>query len=106
MPKITFVAHSGAQHTIDATIGHSLMRSALDANVSGIEAVCGGSCSCATCHVLIDDSWLSMIGRATPLEETMLEFSPQRRPNSRLSCQIIVTEAHDGLVVHVPVTQG
>lgn len=82
------------------------MRSAVDANVAGIEAICGGSCSCATCHVYIDESWIRIVGRATPLEESMLGFSALRRPNSRLSCQIMVTDALDGLIVHVPVTQG
>lgn len=106
MPKLTVVAHTGAQHVIDAPVGRSLMRSALDANVSGIEAVCGGSCSCATCHVYIDEPWKQIVGRATPIEASMLEFSSLRRPNSRLSCQIIVTDALDGLVVHLPITQG
>lgn len=106
MPKVTFVAPTGAQHVIDAPVGRSLMRAAIDANVSGIEAVCGGSCSCVTCHVLIDEAWRPVVGRATPMEESMLESSDQRRPSSRLSCQILVTDALEGLVVHLPVTQG
>lgn len=106
MPKLTFVAPTGAQYIVDALVGRSLMRAAIDANVSGIEAVCGGTCSCATCHVLIDASWRHVVGRATPLEEDMLASSAERRPNSRLSCQIVITDALEGLVVHLPATQG
>ncbi|MBL8267614.1 2Fe-2S iron-sulfur cluster-binding protein [Steroidobacter sp.] len=106
MPKLTFVSSTGESHVVDAPLGRSLMRAAVDANVSGIEAVCGGSCSCATCHVYVDESWMRVVGRATPLEENMLEFSDRKQPNSRLSCQVVVTDALDGLVVHLPVTQG
>jgi 2Fe-2S ferredoxin len=74
--------------------------------VPGIEAECGGACACATCHVYVDEAWSGAVGKAGPMEEDMLDFAYDIRPNSRLSCQIKVSDALDGLVVRVPERQG
>lgn len=84
-----------------ATPGLSLMEAALEAGVEGILAECGGACSCATCHVILDDDWHQRLGSASELEEGMLEFSENACERSRLSCQIDVTEEMDGMVVRV-----
>lgn len=102
MPKITFVEHQGAEHTVDATVGQSLMNAAIDNLVPGIDADCGGECSCATCHVMVREDWISKVGQPDDREESMLDLNPERQPTSRLSCQIPVTDALDGLIVDVP----
>jgi len=105
VPKITYVAHSGDRKTVDARIGESVMLAAIKNNVSGIDADCGGACACATCHVYVDDVWVDRLPPMLDLERGMLEFAPVVRPNSRLSCQIEVTDHLDGLTVEVPETQ-
>jgi 2Fe-2S ferredoxin len=102
MPKITFIEHNGTPHVVDAEVGLSVMRAAIDNLVPGIDADCGGECSCATCHVYVDQQWMSKVGQPGDREESMLDLNPERAPNSRLSCQIPVTDALDGLVVTVP----
>lgn len=102
MPKITFIAHDGTERTVDGEVGLSVMRAAIDNLVPGIDADCGGECSCATCHVYVDAAWMPKVGEPGEREESMLDLNPEREPNSRLSCQIPVTEAIDGLVVKVP----
>ena len=102
MPKITFVQFSGEQTTIDADNGLSVMNVALDNLVSGIDADCGGECSCATCHVLIDEQWMPKVGEASEQENLMLDLNPDREARSRLSCQITVTDELDGLIVNLP----
>lgn len=102
MPKITFVTHDGTEHAVDAEIGLSVMRAAIDNLVPGIDADCGGECSCATCHVYVDPDWMSKVGQPEDREESMLDLNPERESNSRLSCQIPVTEELDGLKVTVP----
>ncbi|KAB2910301.1 MAG: 2Fe-2S iron-sulfur cluster binding domain-containing protein [Hyphomicrobiaceae bacterium] len=106
MPKITFIAHDGTVHTVDAEIGATVMETALRNSVGGIVAECGGSCTCATCLVHVDDAWAGRTGERSAEEEDMLDFAFDVRPNSRLSCQIKVTDDLDGLVVHTPSYQG
>lgn len=102
MPKITFIQFDGTETAIDAEIGSTVMNTALDNLISGIDADCGGECSCATCHVLADESWMEKVGQPSDAEESMLDLNPDRAANSRLSCQIKVTEDLDGLVVNLP----
>ncbi len=102
MPSITLIEFSGTEHTIRAQAGKSLMQNALDNGVPGIDADCGGSCACGTCHVFVDPEWLAQTGQRTEMEEAMLGMRPDRADNSRLSCQIQVTDALDGLSVRLP----
>lgn len=106
MAKINFVDHSGATRTIDADAGSTVMEVAIRNSIPGIEAECGGACACATCHVYVDDAWMERVGAPTPMEEDMLDFGYDIKPNSRLSCQIKVTDALDGLVVITPERQA
>jgi len=106
MPKITYVDHDGARRVAEAKIGSTVMETAIENGVPGIVAECGGACACATCHVHVAPEWQEAVGAAEPMEEDMLDFAFDVRPNSRLSCQIRVTEALDGLVVSTPERQG
>lgn len=107
MTKLVFVSADGATRTeVEASNGASVMEAAIKAGVPGIEAECGGACACATCHVYVDDSWTDTVGGPEPMEEDMLDFAYEVQPNSRLSCQIRVTDALDGLVVRVPERQA
>ncbi len=106
MAKINFVDHSGETRTIDADVGSTVMEVAIRNSIPGIEAECGGACACATCHVYVDDAWMERVGAPTPMEEDMLDFGYDIKPNSRLSCQIKVTDALDGLVVITPERQA
>jgi 2Fe-2S ferredoxin len=106
MPQITFIDHAGTRRTVEGQVGSTVMETALKNAVPGIEAECGGACSCATCHVYVAPEWEGPVGKATAMEEDMLDFARDVRPNSRLSCQIKVTEALDGLVVTTPERQG
>ncbi|MEE9587536.1 MAG: 2Fe-2S iron-sulfur cluster-binding protein [Hyphomicrobiaceae bacterium] len=105
MAKITFIEHSGAEHTVEAEPGMTVMESAIKNDVPGIEAECGGACACATCHVYVEDAWRAATGAPEEMEEDMLDFAFEVRESSRLSCQIKVTDALDGLVVRVPEKQ-
>ena len=102
MPKVTFIAHSGTRHTVEAEAGLSLMRAAIDNNVPGIDGDCGGQCACATCHVFIEAPWSAKTGTRTEREDEMLNFAAELRDSSRLACQIEVTDALDGLEVQMP----
>lgn len=102
MAKIRFIEHNGKQHDVNATNGTSVMNAAIDNLVPGIDADCGGECSCATCHVIIDDKWMAKVGNPGDQEESMLDMNPEREPNSRLSCQIKVRDELDGLIVRLP----
>ena len=106
MPKITYIDPDGTKRVVEAKIGSTVMETAIEHGVPGIVAECGGACACATCHVHVDPQWQEGVGHAEPMEEDMLDFAFDVRPNSRLSCQIRVTEALDGLVVNVPERQG
>ena len=102
MAKITYINADGTSRTIDAELGSTVMEAAIRNAIPGIEAECGGACACATCHVYVDEAWREKVGAPTPMEEDMLDFGFDVRPNSRLSCQIKVTQALDGLVVRMP----
>lgn len=106
MARILFIDSEDAERTVDATDGGSLMSAAVKAGVAGILADCGGACSCATCHVLVDPAWFDRVGGRLPLEDSMLEFAPEVEESSRLSCQVKVTPELEGLVVRVPRSQG
>ena len=106
MAKIHFVDHSGETRTIDVENGATVMEAAIRNAVPGIEAECGGACACATCHVYVEEEWREKTGGPSPMEEDMLDFGYDVRPNSRLSCQIKVTDALDGLRVAVPERQA
>jgi len=105
MAKITYVEHNGAEHVIDVKNGLSVMEGAVKNNIPGIDADCGGACACATCHVYVDESWLDKTGDRSAMEESMLDFAEGVEPNSRLSCQIKVSDALDGLRVTMPESQ-
>lgn len=105
MTKITYVEFNGLEHVVEVKPGLSVMESAVRNNVPGIDADCGGACACATCHVYIDEAWREKTGKPTAMEESMLDFAEAVEPNSRLSCQIRVSDALDGLIVHLPVSQ-
>ncbi len=102
MAKVTFIQFSGEETTVDAPNGTSLMNAAIDNLVPGIDADCGGECSCATCHVLIADGWVEKAGQPSEQENSMLDLNPDRESNSRLSCQIEITDELDGLTVNLP----
>ena len=102
MPKVTFIEHNGTAHTVEAVAGQSLMRAAVDNGVPGIDADCGGECACATCHVYVEAAWLARTGERSEMEQSMLSFAAVTQDNSRLSCQVQITPAHDGLVVSLP----
>lgn len=106
MPRITYIDHTGRSYTVDAEIGQTVMETAIKHQIPGIVAECGGACSCATCHVYVDEAWREATGEPSQMEEDMLDFAFDVRPNSRLSCQIRVTSAHDGLIVRIPERQG
>ena len=105
MTKITFVDAAGQSRTVEAEDGSTVMETALKNSVPGIEAECGGACACATCHVYVDDAWRAATGQPETMEEDMLDFAFDVREASRLSCQIKVTDALDGLVVRIPEKQ-
>jgi len=104
MPKITYIEHTGPEHLVDVPLGLSVMRGAVDNNIPGIDADCGGECACATCHVYVDEGWLAATGlpETGSQEASMLSFAALAQADSRLSCQIKVSEALDGLVVRLP----
>jgi 2Fe-2S ferredoxin len=106
MVAITFIEFSGTVHTVEAQEGATAMEAAVRNGVPGIDAECGGACACATCHVYVDEAWREKVGEPSPMEEDMLDFAAEVAPNSRLSCQIKLTPALDGLVLRLPERQG
>ncbi|MDE8654416.1 2Fe-2S iron-sulfur cluster-binding protein [Novosphingobium album (ex Liu et al. 2023)] len=107
MPKVTYIEHDGRSQVFDVPLGENVMRGALYNGVEGIVGECGGGLSCATCHCYVDEAWTGRVGGpSSQAEEELLESAAAEvKPNSRLSCQIEMTEALDGLVVHLPETQ-
>src|SRR5438128_2561310 len=106
MPKITYVHPNGAQEVLDVPVGTSVMRAAILNGIDGIVAECGGEMMCATCHVYVEEDQLGRTPAQSDDEKAMLEFTAsERRPNSRLSCQLLVTPELDGLIVYLPETQ-
>ncbi|MCG8491311.1 MAG: 2Fe-2S iron-sulfur cluster-binding protein [Sneathiellales bacterium] len=107
MPKITFIEPSGNSHIVDVSNGQTLMEVARDNNVPGIDADCGGACACSTCHVYVDTEWVEKLPGKDAMEEDMLDFAWQSdAERSRLTCQIVVCDEIDGLVVHLPERQA
>ncbi len=106
MPKIIYVDVNGNRKEYDVTVGISVMEGAIQNGIDGILAICGGSCACSTCHSYIDDAWVDAVGKPDEIEDSTLELAFERKPSSRLTCQIEVTEALDGLVVHVAQNDG
>lgn len=102
MPKVKFIEHNGTEHVVEAEVGKSIMLTAVENLVPGIDADCGGECSCATCHVIVEDEWSVKTGSPSESENSMLDLNPDRVERSRLSCQIPVSEELDGIVVHLP----
>lgn len=105
MAKIIFTQPDGTQQVVEADAGMTVMEAAKKNLVPGIEAECGGACACATCHVYIDQAWREKVGPPSDMEEDMLDFAFDVRESSRLSCQIKVTDALDGLLLQVPEKQ-
>ncbi|KKB85009.1 2Fe-2S ferredoxin [Devosia limi DSM 17137] len=106
MTKITFVQKDGERIETEAQLGSTVMETAIMNGVPGVIAECGGACTCATCHVYVDDAWTEAVGGPSAMEEDMLDFAFDVKATSRLSCQIKVKDHLDGLVVHVPSRQG
>jgi 2Fe-2S ferredoxin len=106
MAKITYIDPAGTARTVEAAAGATVMETAIKNAIPGIEAECGGACACATCHVYVDEAWTDKTGHAEPMEEDMLDFAFEVKPNSRLSCQIRVKDDLDGLIVRTPAKQG
>ncbi|MCH7830654.1 MAG: 2Fe-2S iron-sulfur cluster binding domain-containing protein [Proteobacteria bacterium] len=101
MPKITYITPDGVCHDVEVEIGYSIMEGAINNDIEGIVAECGGACACATCHSYIDDAWTDKLAEMDDMEDSMLDAAFERKPNSRLTCQIEVTDDLDGLIVHV-----
>ena len=106
MPEITFIDHGGEKRVVNAATGSTVMEAAIKSGVPGIVAECGGACAGATCHVYVDEAWTATTGAPSHMEEDMLDFAFDVKPTSRLSCQIKVTDAMNGLVIHTPPRQG
>jgi len=105
LAKIKYIEFDGREHEIEVKNGLSVMEGAVRHNVPGIDADCGGACACATCHVYVDEDFLDVTGRPSAMEESMLDFAENVQPNSRLSCQIRVSDDLDGLIVRLPENQ-
>ena len=105
MAKITYIQFDGTETEVEVKPGLSVMEGAIKNNIPGIDADCGGACACATCHVYVDEAWRDKTGEPSAMEESMLDFAEEVQPNSRLSCQIRVTDGLDGLVVRLPENQ-
>ena len=105
MPKITYIEHDGTEHVVEVPEGLSVMEGAVNNAIPGIDADCGGACACSTCHVYVDPAWVDRLPKREPMEEDMLDFAYQPQDNSRLTCQLKVTPALEGLVVRMPEKQ-
>ena len=106
MAKITYVEHGGKEHVVDVAPGLTVMEGARDNGIPGIEADCGGACACSTCHVYVDPAWVERLPPQGEMEADMLEFACDPDPvRSRLTCQLKVTPALNGLIVHMPEKQ-
>ena len=106
MPKITYIEHNGKSHVVEVSNGLSVMEGAVQNNIPGIDADCGGSCACATCHVYVDEKWFGRLPNKENAEEDMLDMAFEPKKFSRLSCQLTVTDELDGIVVKMPSKQG
>jgi 2Fe-2S ferredoxin len=101
MPRIIYQTLDGVRHEVEVENGYSVMEGAINNNIEGIVAECGGACACATCHGYIDEAWLEKLAPMDDMEDSMLDAAFERKDNSRLTCQIEVSDELDGLVVHV-----
>ncbi len=105
MPKITYIEHGGKLHTVEVSNGLSVMEGAVQNNVPGIDADCGGSMACATCHVYVKEDWFNKLPKKEDGEEDMLDMAFEPKKNSRLSCQLTITDQLEGLIVNLPEKQ-
>ena len=105
MTKITYVDHDGTERVIEAKNGETVMETAVKNSIPGIDADCGGACACATCHVYVDEAFMDKVGTQEEMEKSMLDFAENVQANSRLSCQITISDALDGLRVTTPESQ-
>ena len=105
MPKITYIEHNGKKHEIEVPNGLTVMEGAVQNGIPGIDADCGGSMSCATCHVYVKDDWFSKLPKKEEGEDDMLDQAFEPKSNSRLSCQLTVSDELNGLIVHLPEKQ-
>ena len=105
MPKITYITHDNNKHTIDVDNGLTVMEGAVQNDIPGIDADCGGGMACATCHVYVEDSWLNKLPEPEDAEKDMIDMAYEPKKNSRLSCQIIVSDEINGLTVTTPEKQ-
>jgi len=102
MPRVTYVEFAGTEHQVDVPVGTSVMRGAVDNSIPGIDGDCGGECACATCHIYVDPEWAGKTGTRSSTEDELLSFAAATHDNSRLACQIKMTEQLDGLRVRMP----
>ena len=105
MPKITYIEHSGKLHTVEVPKELSVMEGAIQNNIPGVDADCGGACACATCHIYVDENWFNKLPKKADGEQDMLDMAFEPNKFSRLSCQITVADELDGLVVKMPSKQ-
>ena len=105
MPKITYIEYNGKIHSIEVANGLTVMEGAIQNNIPGIDADCGGSMACATCHVYVKEEWFNKLPKKEDGEEDMLDMAFEPKKNSRLSCQLMVSDQLDGLVVNLPEKQ-
>ena len=105
MAKITFIEHDGTKHTVEAENGMTVMEAAVKNSVPGIDADCGGACACATCHVYVGEGWMEKLKAKDDMEDSMLDFAEEVQDNSRLSCQILMSDELDGITVTTPEAQ-
>ena len=106
MTKITYIENNGKSHQIDVANGLTVMEGAIQNNIPGIDADCGGSMACATCHVYVKEDWFNRLPKKEDGEEDMLDMAFEPKQNSRLSCQLVVSDDLDGLIVNIPSKQG
>ena len=106
MPKITYIEHTNKKHIVEVPNNMSVMEGAIQNNITGIDAECGGSMACATCHVYVDEKWFNKLEKKDEGEEDMLDMAYQPNKFSRLSCQLLVSDKLDGLIVKMPSKQG
>jgi 2Fe-2S ferredoxin len=101
MPKVIFITPDGERHEVNVENGYTVMEAAINNNIEGIVAECGGACACATCHSYIDEAWIAKMPEMDDMEDSMLDAAYERKDSSRLTCQLEMNDDWDGLVVHV-----
>jgi len=106
MAKITYIEHNGKSHTVEVATEMSVMEGAVQNNIPGIDADCGGACACATCHVYVEEKWIDKLSKKEEAEQEMLDMAFEPNKFSRLSCQLTVTDDMDGMVVKMPSKQA